>query len=341
MLWRNYILQINVKHALIDTETIKQLVTGHSFEGSVTCDFLARGLNDTYRITDEKQNNYIFRLYRSGWRDKQAILFELDALNQLYEQGFRASYPIKKHDDDYIYEVEAPEGLRYGVLFTYSEGERPLINVENAELIGATLGRLHRLTSGFESVYERGFELDMQHLLDEPAEIISPVLERYLGQSAVNLLHAVVENTKADLAALDLEKDFCHGDFHNHNMHLSSNGIEVFDFDCCATGFRGYDIAVSWWNLLNNYKNMEKDCWDAFLEGYTAERNLASDDFKSIPLLITARRIWLMGTMMANDDVWGTNWMNERTLKLFIGQLRTDRPGDRDLQEFDNDEVLH
>ncbi|SFB21316.1 Ser/Thr protein kinase RdoA involved in Cpx stress response, MazF antagonist [Lentibacillus halodurans] len=329
-------LQINFKHSLVDTETIKQMTAEYDLGDFIQCDLLARSLNDTYFITDD-EHRYIFRLYRSGWRDKQKILFELDTLVRLYDRGFAASYPVRKKDGLFLNEIDAPEGLRYGVLFSYSEGKRPQINADNSEMIGATLGRLHKLTTEFSVKYDRGFELDTEHLLDEPAAFISPVIERYLGTGAVEILNIVVENTKADLAELDLEKGFCHEDFHNHNMHIHDGEIEVFDFDCCAFGYRGYDIAVSWWNLKNNYKNMEEACWDAFLKGYLAERDLAADDVRSLPLFITARRIWLMGTMLANDDVWGTNWINLQTLKLFIGQLRTDRLGDEDLRERDGD----
>lgn len=98
-------------------------------------------------------------------------------------------------------------------------------------------------------------------------------------------------------------------------------------------GYRAYDVAVSWWNLKNNNKNLEAECWEAFLQGYTAKRNLALDDLKSLPLFITARRIWLLGTMLQNDDVWGTNWVNARSLELFIWQLKTDRLGDEEFYE--------
>lgn len=331
-------MHINVRHSLIDTETIKQLAETYDLAGDVQCDLLARGKNDTYLITNQNEEKYIFRLYRSRHRDEEAILFELDAVSHLHTQGFRASYPIKMSRGDYLSEVMAPEGLRYGVLFTYSEGERPQINVENSEVVGATLGRMHELTSGFSSSHERGFELDTNHLLDEPAAVISPVVERYLGSQAVAILHTVVENTKADLAGYDLEKGLCHGNFYNHNMHIRDGEIDVFDFDDCAIGYRAYDIAVSWWDLKNNYKNLEEEYWESFLKGYLAVRDLSGDDVRSLPLFITARRIWLMGTMIANDDVWGTNWINERTLALFIGQLRTDRLGDEDLRELDDEQ---
>ncbi|GGJ88213.1 hypothetical protein GCM10007063_08400 [Lentibacillus kapialis] len=331
-------LQIDVKHSLIDTETIIQLSGADDRAEGVQCDLLSRGKNDTYFIMNQNGEKYVFRLYRAGYRHKNAILFEMDALNHLHEQGFRASYPIKKSNGDYLTEVIAPEGLRYGVLFTYSEGERPEINVENSEVIGKTLGRMHALTSGFSSSHKRGFELDTNRLLDEPEAVISPIVEKYLGSQAMTILQTVVENTKADLAEYNLETGLCHGNFYSHNMHVYNGEIDVFDFDDCAIGYRAYDIAVSWWDLKNNYKNLEQECWEAFLKGYLSERNLSEDDIRSLPLFITARRIWLMGMMITHDDVWGTNWINKRIMALFIGQLRTDRLGDEDLRELDEHE---
>ncbi|WP_164669705.1 phosphotransferase enzyme family protein [Virgibacillus doumboii] len=324
-------MNIEIQHSLISNDSIMDILNEYEID-VIQCNLLARGLNDSYMIRTEKES-FIFRVYRSGWRTKEAILFELDAINQLHTKDFKASFPIKKKNGEWLCEMEAPEGLRYGVLFSYAVGERPQINVENSRVIGATLGKLHELTNHVRSNYERGFGLDTDHLLDEPAAVIFPVINRYLDQEAGKTLEVVVENVKADLAELDLETGFCHGDFHNHNMHIHDGEIEMFDFDCCAIGFRAYDIAVSWWNLKNNYKNLEAECWDAFLEGYLDERELATDDFKSLPLFITARRIRLMGTMLANEDVWGTNWINARTLELFIWQLKTDRLGDEEFYE--------
>ncbi|MFB4166998.1 phosphotransferase enzyme family protein [Virgibacillus sp. JSM 102003] len=324
-------MDIQVKHSLINTDSIIQIFNEYNIK-AIQCDFLARGLNDTYLITTENES-YIYRLYRADWRDKEAILFELDAINCLH--GCRVSFPIKKRDGNYLTEVKAPEGLRYGVLFSYSSGERPQINVDNSQIIGETLGMLHAKSDKLTSNYERGFSLDTKHLLDEPAAIISPILKKHLGNEEEETLQIVVENIKADLAELNLEIGFCHGDFHNHNMHIHGGAIEVFDFDCCAMGYRAYDVAVSWWNLKNNYKNLEAECWEAFLQGYLAKRNFALDDLKSLPLFITARRIWLLGTMLENDDVWGTNWVNARSLELFIWQLKTDRLGDEEFYEQD------
>ncbi|MBY7142960.1 phosphotransferase [Virgibacillus sp. NKC19-3] len=314
---------ISIKHTLIDETSILDLLQGYHLGPISQCRFLTRGLNDTYLITTPRKY-YIFRVYRHGWRNEEAIKFELDVLNHLHAKMYPASYPIAKRDGTYLSAIDAPEGRRYGMLFTYSKGERPAINVENAKLIGESLGHLHRVTDDFHSDHRRGFALDLTHILDEPTSRVLPVVRRVLGKEIEGDMHEIVENIKTTLGHKNLELGFCHGDFHNHNMHMNNGVLEIFDFDSGAMGFRAYDVAVSWWNLLTNYGKQEEECWDVFLNGYFSQRRLDKDDVDSLPIFITARRFCLLGTMLQNDDVWGTNWINKQSLELFVLQVKTD-----------------
>ncbi|MFA1819843.1 phosphotransferase [Virgibacillus oceani] len=314
---------IKTKHTLIDEASIKELLHDYNLDKIKQCQFLTSGLNDTYYIKDARRA-YIFRVYRHNWRDASGILFELDALNHLKKQKFPLSSPISKKDGSYLCEIKVPEGLRYGVLFSYANGERPIVNTDHSFLMGKTLGKMHVQTDNFQTREDRGFEIDTAYLLDKPSSFITPVLETYFDKEVVKSFHDTIEKIKIELEERNLEIGFCHGDFHNHNMHIKSKKLEIFDFDCCGIGYRAYDIAVSWWNLITNYKNDEKECWDAFLQGYLTERDLRKDDFYVLPFLTTARRIWLLGTMLENDDVWGRNWINKQALELFILQLKTD-----------------
>ncbi|WP_158234660.1 phosphotransferase enzyme family protein [Lentibacillus sediminis] len=314
---------IKIKHTLMDESTVLQMLPGYDLGPISSCRFLTRGLNDSYLITTARKR-YIYRIYRHGWREKEAIQFELDALRHLQSRSFAASFPIGKRDGTYLTEIRAPEGLRFGVLFAYAEGERPEINPENASLIGESLGKLHQVTDDFSSTDERGFSLDLKHLVDEPATLVLPVIRKLLGKEVEGAIREIMENLKTELNNKHLETGFCHGDFHNHNLHINKSKIEVFDFDCCGIGYRAYDVAVTWWNLLTNYGHKEEACWEAFLNGYLSRRTLSKEDLDSLPLFITARRFWLLGTMLENDDVWGTNWINKQALELFALQVKTD-----------------
>lgn len=315
--------KIKAKHTLIDETSIMELLRHYELRAIEHCSFLTKGLNDTYMIKT-KNHRYVFRVYRYNWRDKSAILFELDALNHLKEKNYPVSYPIRKKDGSILCEIEAPEGMRYGVLFSCAEGERPEVNADNAFLMGKALGKMHVLTDTFQTAQTRGFQLNTGYLLDRPASIISPVLNTYFDKDVVTSFHDTVENIKLEIEEKNLEIGFCHGDFHNRNMHIHNDRLEIFDFDCCGIGYRAYDIAVAWWNMITIYNKNEKACWDLFLQGYLSERDLRKDDFHVLPFLTTTRRIWLLGTMLENEAVWGRNWITKQALELFILQVKTD-----------------
>ena len=315
--------KIKAKHTLIDEASIKELLQNYKLGTIKQCQFLTSGLNDAYYI-ESTHHTYIFRVYRHDWRGESKILFELDALNHLRKQNFPLSFPISKKDGSYLCEIKAPEGVRYGVLFSHADGERPIVNTDHSLLIGKTLAKMHKQTDTFTSKHKRGFTIDAAYLLEKPASFITPVIKTYFDKEIVKSFHDHVEKIKIGLEDRELEIGFCHGDFHNRNMHIKNNKLEIFDFDCCGIGYRAYDIAVSLWNMITIYNKSEKECWDKFLQGYLTERDLHKNDMYVLPFLITARRIWLLGTMLENDDVWGRNWINKQVLELFILQLKTD-----------------
>ncbi|MDR6121600.1 Ser/Thr protein kinase RdoA (MazF antagonist) [Bacillus sp. SLBN-46] len=314
--------KFKVTHSLLSTQSVRELLNDYDLN-VISCEFLTRGLNDTYFITTQNKK-YIYRVYRHNWRSESDILFELDAINWLKDEGLFVSTPVKTMEGNRIVSIQAPEGNRYGVLFTYSPGERPLITEENCHILGKSLAKLHQKSSSLISPNQRSFELDINHLLAEPASLITPILERHLKAEQVQSFYEMVTNLEIKLRESKLEYGFCHGDFHNFNMHIHNQELEVFDFDCCGFGYRAYDLAVFWWNLKNNYRSLEKACWDEFLNGYLSRGNLAEVDLRSLPLFVSMRRIWLLGTMLKNEDVWGTNWISPTNLSHFLMDLSQD-----------------
>ncbi|WP_163971173.1 phosphotransferase [Oceanobacillus halotolerans] len=315
---------MKIAHSIIHPSSIQEVFVEYDLAPIEDCKLLSRHTHDTYKITT-KEDCYIFRIYRQDYRDEASILFELEAILHLQQAGLPVSYPIPKKDGSYICEIQVPEGVRYGVLFSFAEGIRPPVNEENAWLIGDTLGYLHNASQTFESNYQRAFQIDTDYLLDQPCASLAPVIERYLGESAVQVMNERVDELKTTLDGKSLEVGFCHGNFYPHHMHKHENKLEVFGFNHCAIGYRLYDVAVAWWNLHANYQADEKPSYEAFLNGYLAQRPLSDDALKTIPLLITTRRVWLLGTMVEEEMIRGTNWMSKNVFELFLLHLKGDR----------------
>ncbi|MBU9721294.1 MULTISPECIES: phosphotransferase enzyme family protein [Bacillaceae] len=314
---------IEVRHSLLSNKTIEYLLRFYDIGNILNCSFLTRGLNDTYFILTERKK-YIFRIYRKGWREKSDILFELDAINHTSENGISVSKPLIRKDGLWLTEIPTPEGTRYGVLFHYTEGDRPEINEENCFIIGKTLGNIHQATDSFTSSYERDVELNLSHLLDRPVDIITPILREFSSKKEATF-NTIISNIKNYLYEKNsLDYGFCHGDFHNFNMHIDNKKLEVFDFDCCGFGYRAYDVSVFLWNLKQNYPSLEQSCWDSFMNGYLSQKSMSKNDMKEIIKFVTLRRIWFMGILIKNDDIWGTIWRNGSNFEHFISQLEQD-----------------
>ena len=220
-----------------------------------------------------------------------------------------------------MYSIDAPEGIRHVVLFTYANGRIPTLNQESSYEFGKMVAQIHNATDDYYSPYKR-YSLDLNHLLEQPLKNIAISIDEYGGD--FDYVMSWVEKIKSGLPIDLLDRGFCHGDLHDWNAHWENGRLTLFDFDCCGYGYRAYDLAVFLWNLKTNYKTKEADSWGAFLNGYTDHRPLQQIELDAVPLMIAARRIWLAGIYLDNEDVWGTAMINDRFFKMFIGQLKED-----------------
>jgi Ser/Thr protein kinase RdoA (MazF antagonist) len=80
------------------------------------------GMNHVYIVTDN--NKYVLRVY-TNWRTKKEVTEEVRLLIHLNKNKTPVSFPIDNLNE-YIQELNAPEGLRYAVLFRLQEiSKRP------------------------------------------------------------------------------------------------------------------------------------------------------------------------------------------------------------------------
>lgn len=308
-------------HSTFSSEALQDFVNTHYDVGSVVgCRLLTRGLNDTYRV-DTERGRFVLRVYRTPWRSRTEVDYELDVLTYLNDCNIPVSAPVKNCAGTFTTEIAALEGTRLMTLFTYAKGSIPRLDPEISAEYGRTVAKIHQATDNFSSHYRR-FNLDFQHLLYEPLERIRPTMTQYGGD--VTYIESWIKTITAHVSIELLDFGFCHGDFHDWNTHLDEGILTVFDFDCCGKGFRAYDLAVFLWNLKTNYKGKETENWSSFLEGYREVRPLSEADLNAIPFFVAARRIWLAWIYLTNEDVWGTAIVNERFFQSFVDQLQED-----------------
>jgi Ser/Thr protein kinase RdoA (MazF antagonist) len=302
---------------------LTDVLPAFSIGPATSCRLLYIGVNDTYLVSTADGNRYVLRVYRAGLRTLENILFELDALLHLQKCGVPVSIPIPLRNGEFTYSVQAPEGKRYVALFTYAGGQE-LKYTDRAEAIryGRTVAMLHEASNSLQSVHSR-FTIDIEHLLISSLKTIEP----FLASRSPDLEYLVrlADRLTGCLEALPLsrlEKGFCHGDLHGWNANIDDEGVVTFyDFDCCGTGWRAYDIAVFKWSSMLH--GTEKDAWPAYLEGYRQCRNLSEIDLSAVRLFVPLRHIWTMGLNTLIAKFFGDSWVSSSYFDREIGFIRT------------------
>lgn len=303
----------------------------------VDCKLLSHNLNDTYLVATS-DCRYILRVSQASrpagrtWRSSTDILYELDLLLHLSHRGVSVSTPLVRKDGTFLSVLQAPEGPRPVVLFTYAPGEPvtpPKQHPSLSRLYGRAVAGIHTSASDFTSPHPR-FQLDLAFLLDASLQTIQPLLaHRADDWNYLVRLADILRERITLLPAQSLDYGVCHGDAQGGNAHLSrERGLTFFDFDVCGQGWRAYDLAVFYWGAalgksrLGWNEEQVEQVWRAYLEGYLERRSLSEFDLQAIPLLVAVRHFWFLGLNTANWDYWGAGTVDDKFFDRELAFLR-------------------
>lgn len=300
-----------VTYSLLSKEALLiHIKDQYDIQEPVHLHFFLKGMNDTY-ILKTVHTKYIFRVYRADRRTKSDIMFELDLLNHLHKQSVNVSIPILKKDGTVLNEFKVPEGVRYGVMFTFAEGyEKPIHEIEDSYLFGQSVAQIHKATENFTSAHERD-SLHFVHLIDKPLHTIKQHMKHRPGD--YDFLYELVMQIKARIQKhlqIGLDWGICHGDLHgNTNVAFTDEGkLTHYDFDICGYGWRAYDIAE--FRLAREiHSGHDKDevekLWESFLNGYKSKRDLSDNDINAVPMFVALRQLWLFALCFSESEFIG------------------------------------
>jgi Ser/Thr protein kinase RdoA (MazF antagonist) len=290
--------------SVLDAKAIAgSVLVRYELTAPIMCEYLQRGVNDTY-VVHTKPNTYYFRIYRRGWRTRSEIEAEVSMLEHLRKHSQPVSSPVAKSGGGFLNKLDAPEGTRYGVLFTEAAGTRPELTNAWSKDYGVLVAQLHTCLDALP-LDRRRFHLDVAHLLVEPVRQIRPFLAT--RPKDYSYVQGLSDDLAAEITSLPTTPPYygwCHGDLQG-NFHQDADGRTVlYDFDCGGYGWRAYDLAVyQWWWALTGFLQgssrsggaRRAQRWRSFREGYTQVRELTIEEQEAMPLFVAARHIWLMG----------------------------------------------
>ena len=298
---------------------LESIIINYDIDSNSSITFLKRGFNDTYLISgkellnsaeygsnekegqNRREKKYILRVYKYMWRSIESIETEIKLLNHLKDNTVSVSFPIKDKQATFIQTIQAPEGIRYGVLFSFAEG-MPLrkLSAEQSFLLGAETGKIHTLTKN-KSFGATAHNYDIKTQFENTLSILKPVLINHTEQ------YNYLVQLKADFIAMfnsidkkELRTGICHGDLQAENFHITlDDQFTFFDFDFFGTGYLAYDIGVFMWY---DHKNKTPEIITAFLKGYQTREKLSSAELKLLPYFSTLRALFQMTLFCKTND---------------------------------------
>jgi Ser/Thr protein kinase RdoA (MazF antagonist) len=298
------ILQVTYSTLSPDALT-RQILSGYPLDEPIQCEYMYRGLNDNYLVRDAG-TRYVLRVYRHNWRDLRDIEAEVELIQFLKSKGIEVSFPLPDKDGTVIREIDAPEGNRYAVLFSYAEGRPPLpgITMQQSRATGRELARMHSVTIN-KRLGNNRCHLDTTALLYRSFNAIKPFLED--DGEELQKLDEVVSRLAVKFERISLDNisfGICHGDLYPSNFHISAEGkITFFDFDACCCSWFVMDIAAFCFASTQTYKRAAK-ANVAFLEGYGEIRDLNTVELELIPYFGAVNRIWVLATQCSNFEIF-------------------------------------
>lgn len=290
---------------------------------STTCKVFRTGINHTYLVSDNEKQ-YVFRVYSFAWRTETEIREELRLLRLLKAHNISASYPLQDRLGQDIQKIEAPEGERYAVLFTYAAGDKiRQLSEAHCHRIGKLMAQFHkvslhqsaaRISYDASTLTQLPYQYTRQHF---PASLE----EMEFVRKASEHITKVFEQAES----VPLRSGIVHLDLWYDNMHIDEDAkITVFDFDFCGNGWLLLDIA--YWVMQLFHTEPDQDQFalklKRFYQGYEEVSPIHDEEKKLLPLAGLAIWIFYLGVQSQRFDNWSNIFLTKNYLKFYIGRAK-------------------
>lgn len=314
--------QMKVRYSQLDpTELKKELIKRYGLSEAISCRFFDFGMNDIY-LVNVGDKKYYLRISLANMHNKKDYEEETYIIHSLTKHSLPVAAPIACIDGDFVWEINAPEGMRYAVLFQEAKNQPSEDSEARNYQLGETLGRIHQIADE-ENFHVSRLPIDNSTLVERPLSNLKPYLAH--RESDYIFIEASAKASYAFIQQhLKVEKPyygFCHGDIHNGNVFFVENTPQIFDFDCMGYGYRVYDLCTYLWNETfqnEDYKDSKE--WKALLNGYNSIRKLSDNELSSVTAFAALRELWMMGLHAdVMDRNAGCTWYNDGYFDYQIG----------------------
>lgn len=265
-------------------------------------ELLRYSVNKNYKIVCSERSLFL-RVYRPGKESREQIQAEHEFLDYLKKNGLGVAAPLTLTNGRSLGEFQSPLGTTYFALFDFLDGAPPADLSGFCLKWGRSLGRLHGLSRDFGGIRkkherrlwsEASWVVNSERLLKEvtPKEKISSLLNERDGVlDYLNSLPASVN-----------EFGVVHYDFHQGNILVANDNIQILDFDDCCRSWFVWDFALPMHRLGGHMSTRGAEQKAKFVQGYQEEIDLSSEWESSIRIFERIRHLFMVCWLAERRD---------------------------------------
>lgn len=275
---------------------------------NVNCQLITSTLRDVYQVASP-QGRHILYVYQHEHRSADEIAAEWQWVDYLYASGVPVAPAVPKRSGDCLLSFVAPEGIRYGVLTRFVEGEilRHRSTVPAVRTYGGIVAQIHALSDRMPFALQRS-PIDLRAMLEQSvAAFEREAWDRREELAFLRASAAILQSQVDQLPKENPAYGLIHGDVIRANALVANDSrVTILDFDFCGDGWRAYDVA-SYLHTIRGAPE-ETEFEQAFLEGYNAVRPLTTAEQATLPLFEAVRAIYSIGVPAMNFEHWGSQY---------------------------------
>jgi Ser/Thr protein kinase RdoA (MazF antagonist) len=285
------------------------------------CHLIKSTIRDTYFVATPAEH-YVFSIYGYRHREEATIEAEIRLLTRLARAGLRVPTPIPTMDGESLLRFAAPEGLRFGVLFSHLPGHaltrQP--DPQRAAQVGRALATLHIAMDRLPGRLHRPV-IDSDALVRRPLVAFAAVGSRPDALSVLQDAAATLLPLLQGLPMTSPGHGMVHGDVIPSNLLvMPDDRLAFLDFDFCGYGWRVTDLGGYLGEL--RFWNAPPLAADAFVAGYAHVRALAPWERQALPLFECLAHLQAVGVPAARINEWGSVALSDEHIDTLLGHLQ-------------------
>jgi Ser/Thr protein kinase RdoA (MazF antagonist) len=313
-------------YSTLEPSALAGLVSERYGLSHVHCQFLLRGVGDTY-LVESAAGRYILRAYRVSHRNASQIRAEVELLLALKRADVSVSFPVPDLNGEPVQVIEAAEGQRHLVLFSYAPGRSvSVLSPGQLQSLGREMARFHDVSAKFEPSGGR-WQFDLETTLFGPLVQLEPYFsEDPAGYAWLVQAAKQVEKKLSGTDRSGFSSGYCQFDFLPKNFHFDGDTVTFFDFDFMGYGWLVNDIMTFWQHLdvEATLGRMTREAADEaltiFLAAYRTCRPVSEQELELIPYLSLGFWLFYMSFHTTHDQFY--LFIQPAHLKLRLGLIQ-------------------